>query len=153
MEWSRWNALQWSGMEWMHFEHVGSFCSLWVILGQNKNISKCQTFGPDLFGHLLDKKTPFQNVRPSGRICWSFFDSKNEKSKSHLQISAAYPTSLNIYSFSFFVLFLLPRPIFAGPKMPRPIFAHQKRPPEPEHLGKSVKISSLHCIPSSYIPH
>ena len=33
-------------------------------------------------GHLLDKKTPFQNVVPSGRICWSFFgQQKNAISK------------------------------------------------------------------------
>ena len=55
MEWSRWNAMQWSGMEWMHFEHFGSCCKLLVI-----------------FGNLLDKDTPFQTVVPSGRICWSF---------------------------------------------------------------------------------
>jgi len=91
MEWSRWNAMQWNGMEWMHFEHFGSFCALLVIFwtnkrhfkmsylragfvgsffGQKNAISKCRTFGPDLLGHFLDKKTPFQNVVPSGRICW-----------------------------------------------------------------------------------
>ena len=39
MEWSRWNALQWSGMEWMHF---GSFWHCWSLFDPNNAKSKCQ---------------------------------------------------------------------------------------------------------------
>ena len=51
------------------------------FFGQKKAISKCRSFGSDFFGQkkaiskcrslgpdFLDKKTPFQNIFPSGRI-------------------------------------------------------------------------------------
>ena len=42
-----------------------------------------------------------------------------------------------------FFCFVLPRPIFAGPKMPRPIFARQKRPAGGGNPGKLVKSRGL----------
>ena len=80
-------------------------------------------------------KTPFQNVRPSGRICWSFFDSKNEKSKSHLQISAAYPTSLIFPPPDLFFFFLFAPPHFCPPTN---ALNFDARPPEAEFFAREI---------------
>ena len=78
--WSRWidgmhcSGVQWNGVDGMQCSGVEWNGCILSILGP------FGTFG-SILGHVLDKKKPFQNVVPSGRICWLFFRQKNAISK------------------------------------------------------------------------
>ena len=119
MEWSRWNALQWSGMEWMHLSILDPF------------VTFCH-FG-SILGNLLDKKTPFQNVVPSGRIFKVFFWTKNAVSKCRTFGSdlLGRPARL-VQHFNFSVFFVFyPAPFliiyFAPPHFCPPKMARRRR--------------------------
>ena len=70
------NAVECNGMESME-------CNAVEWNGILSILDPFGTFGyfGSILGHLLDKKTPFQNVVPSGRICWSFVGQKKNISK------------------------------------------------------------------------
>ena len=80
--------MQWNGMEWN-----GCISS---ILGP------FDTFGyfRSILGHSLDKKTPFQNVRPSGRICWVHLTSlKFEFPRFKIECPAPFLPAQNALNF------------------------------------------------------